>query len=244
MSGSGVAAPGGAGGTPQAVAGAALRPRTAFVSPFTNSTNRYIDLHKQLLADSGYDVQPLNLRTLFSARAWGLLRPGNLITLHWLETRPFRHQGTQQALHLRGLLEFACYLLVLLLARAQRVYFVHDHAVHDTAGWQRRVSVALVGLLRWVADRRVVHDPACADRYRAEYLPHPLYWDAPGSTTGMPTAAPSVPPPAAAPAAAPSRPKRCGPTSASMRCWGSGRPACRCTSAAGPPRPMPHSCAR
>ena len=155
--------------------------KTAYVSPFSNSTNRYIELHKQLLADSGYVVKPLNLRTLFSADAWGLLRAGNLVTVHWLETRAFRHRGALQRLWLRGVLEFALLAAVLAASRACVLYFVHDHAVHDTRGWQRRVSARLVGALCRLADQRVVHDPDSAARYRAVYLPHPLYWDAPGA---------------------------------------------------------------
>lgn len=155
--------------------------KIAFVSPFTNSTNRYIELHKQLLADSGYVVKPLNLRTLSSADALGLLKADNLVTVHWLETRAFRQRGAAQRLWLRGMFEFAVLATVLAAARARVLYFVHDHAVHDTSGWQRRVSAKLVGILCRLADQRVVHDPDSARRYDALYLPHPLYWDAPGA---------------------------------------------------------------
>lgn len=174
--------------------------KTAYVSPFSNSTNRYIELHKQLLADSGYVVKPLNLRTLFSADAWGLLRAGNLVTVHWLETRAFRHRGALQRLWLRGVLEFALLAAVLAASRARVLYFVHDHAVHDTVGWQRSVSTRLVRLLCRLADQRVVHDPDSARRYDALYLPHPLYWDAPGGVTAGAAAAAKPAAAAAAPA--------------------------------------------
>jgi beta-1,4-mannosyltransferase len=167
--------------------------KTAYVSPFTNSTNRYIELHKQLLADSGYEVKPLNLRTLSSADLWGLLRADNLITVHWLETRAFRTRGAGQRLWGRGVLEFALLAAVLALSRARLLYFVHDHAVHDTVGWQRSFSTRLVRLLCRLADQRVVHDPDSALRYDARYLPHPLYWDAPGGATPAAAAGPAAP---------------------------------------------------
>lgn len=154
--------------------------KTAYVSPFVNTTNRYIELHKQLLADCGYAVRPLKLRTLLSKDGRDLLRRDSLVTVHWLETRAFRTRGAAQRLDARGLLEFALLAGVLALARARVLYFVHDHAVHDTTGWQRRFSATLVRLLCRLADQRVVHDPESAARYDAQYLPHPLYWDAPG----------------------------------------------------------------
>jgi glycosyltransferase involved in cell wall biosynthesis len=74
-------------------------------------------------------------------------------------------------------MQVAIYLAVMGLMRARLVYFVHDHAVHDLTGWRRTFSVRLIGLLRRMADIRVVHDPSYSDTYSATYLPHPLYQD-------------------------------------------------------------------
>lgn len=161
--------------------------RTAFVSPFTNTTNRYIDLQKRLLSDCGFAVKPLSIKSVLTGHAWGLFKPGNVMAFHWLETRPFVWKGASPRLALKGSLEFLFYLLLMAIARARVVYFVHNHAVHDTTGWHKKLSIRLIRLLRSMADVRVVHDPSHVEPYGATYLPHPLYWDD-GQTT--PTHAP------------------------------------------------------
>lgn len=171
--------------------------RTAFVSPFTNTTNRYIDLQKQLLSDCGFAVKPLSIKSVLTGGAWGIFNRGNLMAFHWLETRPFVWKGATPGLALKGTLEFLFYLVLMTMARARVVYFVHNHAVHDTSGWHKKLSVQLIRLLRAMADVRVVHDPSHAGRYRAVYLPHPLYWDDGHHTprhTGKPVPAATKPP--------------------------------------------------
>lgn len=152
--------------------------RTAYVSPFTNTTNRYIEMQKQLLADCGFTVKPLNVKSVLTGRAFGIFKRDNVMAFHWLETRPFVWKGANPSLSLKGSVEFLFYAVLLAIARARVVYFVHDHAVHDTTGWKKALSVRIIKLLKALADTRVVHDPSFAQPYRATYLPHPLYWDA------------------------------------------------------------------
>lgn len=110
-----------------------------------------------------------------------LLRRDTLVTLHWLESAPFRPSG--RALSLTGWATFGLIALLLWLLPARSVYFVHNHAVHDVRGGWKTLSERLIRLLGRVATMRVVHDPGAgaAAAYAALYLPHPLYWDAPGS---------------------------------------------------------------
>ncbi|MBC7700161.1 glycosyltransferase [Aquabacterium sp.] len=164
--------------------------RIAFVSPFTNTTNRYIDMQKQLLSDCGFDVKPLNVKSVLTGRAWGIFKRDNVMAFHWLETRPYVWRGANPSLSLKGSVEFLFYVVLIAIARARVVYFVHDHAVHDTTGWRKKLSVQLIKLLRALADTRVVHDPSFAGTYQATYLPHPLYWDdGHTNTKPMPAAA-------------------------------------------------------
>ena len=160
--------------------------KTAFVSPFTNTTNRYIDLQKQLLRDCGFAVKPLSIKAVLSGQAWGIFEPGNVMAFHWLETRPFVWKGAQPHLSLKGFLEFLFYLALIAMARARVVYFVHNHAVHDTSGWHKKLSAQLIRLLRTMADTRVVHDPSHAKPFQAVYLPHPLYWNDGKSSAPLP----------------------------------------------------------
>ncbi|MGH6648076.1 glycosyltransferase [Aquabacterium sp.] len=172
--------------------------RTAFVSPFTNTTNRYIEMQKQLLADCGFTVKPLNVKSVVTGRAWGIFKRDNVMAFHWLETRPFVWKGANPSLSLKGSIEFLFYVVLMAVARARVVYFVHDHAVHDTTGWKKALSVRIINLLKALADTRVVHDPSFAQPYRATYLPHPLYWDA-ADQPGRPLAPPKPPSASGAP---------------------------------------------
>jgi len=150
---------------------------TAYVSPFINETNDYINQVKAVLAANGMAVQPFSFKTLASPRALGLFNKHNLILVHWLESRAFTEGRTGARVSLFGLLQVLVYLAVLAVARARFVYFVHDHAVHDLRGWRRSFSVGLIRCLSALADVRVVHDPSHCSTYRAVYLPHPLYQD-------------------------------------------------------------------
>lgn len=147
----------------------------AYLSPFVNETNDYINRVKSILVGCGYDVQPFSFRTLLSPKALGLFKRDNVVLMHWLESRVFSEGRSGARIRPAGLLQFAIYVLVLALMRARLVYFVHDHAVHDLTGWRRAFSVRLIWLLRQLADVRVVHDPSFCDTYQATYLPHPLY---------------------------------------------------------------------
>jgi hypothetical protein len=147
----------------------------AYLSPFVNETNDYINRVKSILVGCGYDVQPFSFRTLLSPKALGLFKRDNVVLMHWLESRVFSEGRSGARIRPAGLLQFAIYVLVLASMRARLVYFVHDHAVHDLTGWRRAFSVRLIWLLRQLADVRVVHDPSFCDAYQATYLPHPLY---------------------------------------------------------------------
>ena len=156
------------------------------MSPFTNPTNRYIEIQKDLYRSIGYDVVPLSIKGLLKGGFFQLFKPNNILAVHWLEYRPFgRKKGTAR-LSLPGSLLFAFYCSMMLIARAKVVYFIHDHAVHDTVGFNRRLSIRIIAFLRRLADFRVVHAPDFQSAYNARYLPHPLYWDAPGQTPTAP----------------------------------------------------------
>ena len=160
---------------------AASRP-FAYVTPFTMSTNAYMEMQKALLTDCGFEPRPLSVRHLLLEGGWrGLRDRRNLVMAQWIEMRGFRWRASYPRLSLRGLLVFLFYLLVLKLARAAVIYIIHDHAVHDTAGFGRKVSRWLIGWCRRTADHRVVHDPQCVTLYGATYLPHPLFWDFPSA---------------------------------------------------------------
>ncbi len=151
--------------------------RTALLSPMRNDTNAYIAIHRQLLQEAGYDVQPLSMAALARGGWKHLLSSGNVLLLHWPELRPFDFSGNRVRYRLRGWFEWLAYALIVTVSRAPSVYFVHDHAVHDTQGAKRRVSELMIATFGRLCTRRVVHAPGCAQRYRASYLPHPLYWD-------------------------------------------------------------------
>ncbi len=150
------------------------------MSPYTNTTNPYIDIQKRLLTHIGYDVQPLSAKSLFHGGFAQLFRSKTVLVFHWLELRPFTRKEGRTVLSLTGCFVFAFYCLVICTGRAKVVYFVHDHAVHDTVGFMRRLSMRFMAFLRGLSDVRVVHAPTYEGKYNAHYLPHPLYWDVPG----------------------------------------------------------------
>ncbi|HEX7909381.1 MAG TPA: glycosyltransferase [Paraburkholderia sp.] len=154
------------------------RPRV-MMCPFTNPTNRYIQIQKELYSSIGYDVVPLSIKGLLKGGFFQLFKPGNILAFHWLEYRPFKRDKGTARLSLTGSLLFALYCSLMLIGRAKVVYFIHDHAVHDTIGFNRRLSMRIIALVRRLADFRVVHAPDFQAQYNAQYLPHPLYWDVP-----------------------------------------------------------------
>lgn len=147
----------------------------AYISPFTNDTNDYINRVKAILHDIGHEVRPLSFRTFLSSRVLGLFKRENVVLVHWLESRVFSEGRSGARIRPVGLAQFMFYALVLAVMRAKFIYFVHDHAVHDLTGWRRTFSVRLIELLRKLADVVVVHDPSFCEVYGAIYLPHPLY---------------------------------------------------------------------
>ena len=161
------------------------RPRV-MMSPFTNPTNRYIEIQKDLYRSIGYDVVPLSIKGLLKGGFAQLFKPNNILAFHWLEYRPFKREKGTARLTLPGSLLFAFYCSLMLIGRAKVVYFVHDHAVHDTVGFNRSLSIRIIAFVRRLADFRVVHAPDFQAEYNARYLPHPLYWDAPGQTPTTP----------------------------------------------------------
>lgn len=158
---------------------AARAPRV-LLSPFTNTTNPYIELQKALLADIGYDVRPMSVKALLRGGFVDLFRPSTVLVFHWIELRAFKSRKKAVVPSPAGLAVFAFYCVLMRFGRARTVYFVHDHAVHNTCGRTRRFSMRLMSIVRGLADFRVVHAPDFEARYDACYLPHPLYWDLPG----------------------------------------------------------------
>lgn len=177
----------------------------AFVTPYRMPTNAYIEMQKDLARAGGFEPRPFSVRHLLTQGGLlGLLRRRNIVLVQWLESRPFRPTEAGLRMSVRGSLLFAGYLALLALAPARVVYFVHDHAVHDTENRLRRLSQRLIRLMCRVADLRVVHDPSQCTRYQAQYLPHPLFWDWPNQP---------------APVALGSRPQQCdSPPAAPLRC--------------------------
>lgn len=161
------------------------RPRV-MVCPFSNPTNRYIEIQKDLYRSIGYDVVPLSVKGLLKGGFIQLFKPNNILAFHWLEYRPFKREKGRARLSLPGSLLFAFYCSLMLIGRAKVVYFIHDQAVHDTTGFNRRLSIRIIAFVRRLADFRVVHAPEFEAEYNACYLPHPLYWDAPGQPSTTP----------------------------------------------------------
>jgi len=130
----------------------AKRPRRrVLMCPFTNPTNRYIEIQKDLYRSVGYDVAPLSIKGLLKGGFADLFKPENVLVFHWLEYRPFRRQKGTAQLSFGGSLLFAFYCSLMLLGRAKVVYFVHDQAVHDTEGFNRRLSMRIIAFVRRLA---------------------------------------------------------------------------------------------
>ncbi|MEI7443654.1 MAG: hypothetical protein WCK28_02090 [Burkholderiales bacterium] len=134
-----------------------------------------------MLQRLGFEVRPLSIGALVLGGWRHLLERRNVVIFHWPELRPFRFGAGAVRFRLRGWVEWGAFAMIAALARAPSIYFVHDHAVHDTSGIQRKVSEWLIGCFGRLCDRRVVHAPVYAERYGATYLPHPLYWNRAGA---------------------------------------------------------------
>jgi beta-1,4-mannosyltransferase len=147
----------------------------AYLSPFTNEENAYIERQKELLREIGFSVVPFRATDLLKGGVVGLFSRENVVLVHWLENRAFSARSTPKTLSGPGLAGLLLYMGLLAVTRARVVYFMHNHVVHDIAPRYLGLSRRLVGLLGSIADLRVVHDPSCARQYDAAYLPHPLY---------------------------------------------------------------------
>ncbi len=168
--------------------------RVAYVTPFRMPTNRYMELQKALVHDSGFEARPFSVKHLFfEGGLWGLLKRRNIVLCQWLETRPFTPCTTTSALRLSpiGLGLYVVFLALLALTPATVVYVVHDHAVNDAQGMLHALSQCFLFAARRVADRRIVHDPGFQQKYQASYLPHPLFWDRPEPLNAPPLKMPS-----------------------------------------------------
>ena len=116
--------------------------------PFTNHTNRYIQIQKDLYRSIGYDVVPLSIKGLLKGGFFQLFKAENILAFHWLEYRPFKREKGTARLSPTGSLLFAFYCLLMVIGRAKVVYFMHDHAVHDTVGFNRRLSIRIIAFVR------------------------------------------------------------------------------------------------
>jgi beta-1,4-mannosyltransferase len=168
------------------------RPRV-MMSPFSNHTNRYIEIQKELYRAIGYDVVPLSIKGLLKGGFFQLFKSENILAFHWLEYRPFKREKGTARLSVTGSLLFALYCSLIMIGRAKTIYFMHDHAVHDTVGFNRRLSIRIIAFVRRIAKHTVVHAPDFQRQYNAQYLPHPLYWDAPGQPPTTPKEAHAKP---------------------------------------------------
>src|SRR3989344_5093353 len=91
---------------------------TAYLSPFVNETNDYINRMKEILRGCGYDVAPMSFKTLLSPKVMGMFRRENIVLVHWLETRAFKKGPNGARIDLPGLLQLAIYLAVMAVMRA------------------------------------------------------------------------------------------------------------------------------
>lgn len=159
----------------------------AYVSPFFNDTNAYIDIQKQLLEDLTFEVRRLS-RAVTSSEILELFDRRNVICFHWPELKAIEAGRGIGGFRPLGFLGWLFYFLIAATARARVCYWIHDHSVHDTRGLLKRFSSLLIRAFSAISDVRVVHDPASAERYRATYVPHPLYYQFMGTPTLAPRA--------------------------------------------------------
>lgn len=151
--------------------------KTAFISPFSNPANSYIEIQKKILLECGYQIKPLTLKAIFSSQLPTLLSRNSTLIFHWIENRGFKQGTGGPTISASGLLIWAIYFLIAKFSRGESVYFIHNHAVHDTTGINKRLSKLLISSFSSACTKRVVHSPPLASLYSAKYLPHPLYWD-------------------------------------------------------------------
>lgn len=149
--------------------------RKFYISPFTNETNEYIEIQKKILRQSSDAVQQLSIRKLFSKEIISLFDKQNTLVFHWVENRCFKKKGSQVSFDLKGWTEWLLFFLLVRLTRANTVYFIHNHAVHDSSERIKKLSSRIIQAFANACKTRVVHDPSATETYNAVYLPHPLY---------------------------------------------------------------------
>jgi glycosyltransferase involved in cell wall biosynthesis len=152
----------------------------AYLSPFFNDTNAYIEIQKQLLESLSFDVRRLS-RAVTSREILQLFDRRNTICFHWPELKAIEAGCGFNGFRPLGFIGWLFYLLIAATARARVCYWIHDHSVHDTRGLLKRLSSVLIRAFSAVADVRIVHDPRAVKEYCAKYVPHPLYYQFVGS---------------------------------------------------------------
>lgn len=149
--------------------------RIAFLSPFQNETNEYIDIQKKTLNECGFTVMPLNIGTITSKSIIQIFNRKNILVYHWIENRAFKKRRGVSIISILGLIQWLTYATLNILTPAKKIYFIHNHAAHDTSGTAKEFSKWLINIFSSTATHRIVHDSSFCDTYKAKYIPHPLY---------------------------------------------------------------------
>lgn len=146
-----------------------------FISPFSNNTNEYIEVVKSIIEHNNSVVEPLSIKSIFSKKLPEFLNRKNTFIFHWVENRIFKKTGDKVSISLRGTMEWLIFFLLIKISPANSIYFIHNHAVHDSTAWIKWLSSTAINAFAAACKKRIVHDPTATLRYRAIYLPHPLY---------------------------------------------------------------------
>ena len=117
-----------------------IRRPIAYLSPFFNDTNAYIEIQKQLLKALSFDVRRLS-RAVTSLDILQLFDRRNVICFHWPELKAIEAGRGLNGFRPLGFLGWLFYFLIAATARARVCYWIHDHSVHDTRGLLKRSSV-------------------------------------------------------------------------------------------------------
>src|SRR5260370_9697669 len=70
----------------------AARRTQIMMCPFTNNTNRYIEIQKDLFRAIGYDVVPLSMKGLLQGGVIPLFNPKNILVFYLRGLRPFKQK--------------------------------------------------------------------------------------------------------------------------------------------------------
>jgi len=146
-----------------------------YLTPFESSSNEYINIIRNLIKEEEHVVRPLQPKSLRAKDYLTFFKADTFVVYHWVESISFKERNKGIAFSFSGFLKWIFYYLIALLGRARVIYFIHNHAVHDSKGLSRRFSSLLISIFSKAADVRIVHDPGCCEKYNAVYVPHPLY---------------------------------------------------------------------